>query len=641
MKLKILIAFIVLINFSFIQSGTFKLLALGDTGQVDDWWQQNQIMRISNLIYDLKTTSEDTKKHIESYASEILSNMNKDPLNVEDGRSPYQVFKNFGSFYTCNILDHGMDSIVLLGDGIYTEHKAKGKILSSSFKSRTETFVPEDDIPETLDVTTAKDYYFNLGSAFGRVTEILDKRTLYAAKKLGEILVAPTPNPDPQKPPCFSGDPKHIIVIPGNHSFDIDQPLEEVLVASQFEKVEPNVPFLSQEKDKDNKVIANFLDANLMQLACLDKGRFLLPEQQTTDILGDTSLDNVLYKNCIKGEGGSRTLKNPKDAREYLALLVARLVELKNKPGHWRVFRTHNPLFNPEVDYNAALQLSLKYKCNGKDLSTIWSIAITDKVKCDYDNTMTNISLMSVFQNAGIDFFLVSHFHAAMVISAPYSPTYPIGLFNGDPSGLRCFDRFSDFFGLVDSNSTVERTVNPPPVDISASCDINFTGENKIYLQPAGSPQKFYLSFVIGNSGRYLDPIPLDTYSNGDIIWARSSSVQYIDQQVKDLEKREQPYVFSSKDVAKSNIEQMWNKIRDNSQPKFGYTLLTFSETNVIVEFYEINGGQKKVTNRFNLIRGQPENGKVQKIEKMNPKVIPPKPTKPKKSNKKLLKKVK
>ena len=643
MKLKILIALIVLINLSFVDLRAFKLLALGDTGQVDEWWQQNQILRITNLVHD-KLKTEASKINIQTYAAEILAKMRDDPLDINDGKSPFDVFKNFGSFYTCKVLDHGMDSIVLLGDGIYTEHKAKGKIISPSFKPRTEAFTPENDIPDTIDKTLAKDYYFNLGTrAFGKLTQVYDKRTLYAAKKLGEMLVAPVPNPDPQAQPCFSGDANSISVLPGNHSFDVDQPLEEALIASQFEKVQANVPFLFEDKDKDNKVTVLFLDANLMQLACLDKKRFLNNSQQTTDILGDTSLDKVLYKECIKNEGGSRTLKSPEEARLYLALLVAKLVEIKNKPGHWRIFRTHNPIFNPEIDFNAALQLSLKYKCNGIDLSAIWSSSVSGNVVCAYETTAQPISLMSVFQNAGIDFFLVSHFHAAMVVAAPYSPTYPIGLFNGDASGLRCFDRYNDFFSLVDiaSEAPVDRPKNPPPGDNSGACAGNFIGENKIYLQPAGSAQKFYLSFVIGNSGRYLDPIPLDTYSNGDIIWARSTTVQYIDKQVNDINKLNlQDNDFNSKESAKTTIEELWNKIRDNSKPSFGYSLLTFSEdgNSVVIEFYEVTGTEKKVTNRFNLVRGNPENGKTQIINKMYPKVIP---DKPKKTNKKLLKKVK
>ena len=611
MKLKYLIVILVITQL-ILRISPYTMLALGDTGQVDSWWQQNQKLRIINLLHDHKDMSEVNKKSLREYTKMILDEMLADKnLNVEDQVAPTQVFKNFGSYFKCSFLPPSIDSIVLLGDGIYTEHKAKGKIISSSFTIKDAPFENDpNDRPTILDGRSGRGYYVNFGTeAFGRITEVLDKRIQYAAYKLGHMIG------QPEGGTCFTGGNDKVIVLPGNHAFDVDQGLEEALIASQFKKVNADAPNLDVEISPNGKNTIVSLDVSMMHFACLDKARFM-SHNPNYDPLLNLAEDETLYLSCTKGEGGSRTLKTPQQAREYLLKVVALLVEIKNKQANWRILRTHNPLFNPEVDFNALLQLKLKIKCNGKDLSLLWNENIQGSVTCIFDPQAGVIPLTKVIRNAGIDFFLVSHFHAAMFVAAPWADNYANGGFNGNPSGLRCINRFNEFFDLVDPG--VKSTI---PIQPTAD-NCKTTIDNTIILEAAGTPQNIYLSFIIGNSGRYLDPIPLDTKSNGHIVWARSTTEKYIDQEVGSLKNLNVVELsFPNAQTAKESVEGMWNTIRDSSRPSYGWTVLNFAEdgTKVDIEFYELpHGGVKQVlTNKFTLQRRPAGNTKVHKIETM------------------------
>jgi hypothetical protein len=140
-------------------------------------------------------------------------------------------------------------------------------------------------------------------------------------------------------------------------------------------------------------------------------------------------------------------------------------------------------------------------------------------------------------------------------------------------------------------------------------------------------PQDLWVNFIIGHSGRFLDPLKSDEKSNGDIIWGKSSTDVYVDSilecgfygchcdgnskkdNTKCKVKNENLFKDGKLDetVYATLKKTMLDKIKAIKH-NFGYAHVTFTAEKAVVEFRENNADPQaaikyQVAKRFTLDR--------------------------------------
>jgi len=494
-------------------------------------------------------------------------------------------------------------------------------------------------------------------------------------------------------------------LIAGNHNFDIDFLIEQQLEKNQFnvppETKKPRI--LENEyvgKDGKKKKVL-FLDLNINFMYCLH-----LPNQE----------------NCRRWSGGFGTVPTYKAAREYAADLVGKLLTMRHRVGDeqtgivtWRVIRSHNPLFNPEIDMTFLIKEEISVKCtsggtnvavkqNFKALLEDTTLA-NKEITCEYNELTTGqadpdsfINLKKAFRKSRTDFWLASHYHAAMLLAYPWKRPYVRNtddkvretyedkrklLSQGDFYNSQyiniskpdfCLDRTALLFSTIKSSQADN-------IQRSALCDIVGGSSNyqtcvddekevTIKLNKLDDPSKqqdLGLFFVIGNSGRFLDPLKGDLKSNADIVWARSKAKQYYETIINCESKGDDngiacncvksqecqtkiydPKTDSTKDAnaakakALSDINAIMTEITTNKAKNYyGYAHVTFTDSAATVEFREkdpfitqipADNSDIKVVKKFKLTRDRvaptrEELGKSDREDQAMYLLIKPKPS--------------
>ena len=243
------------------------------------------------------------------------------------------MYVHFKNLYTCRFNQDGWDSTVILGDTVYTEHKG------GPLKLQVDPGQDDKDVKQDL-VDDAKRKIVIKST---ELTSNYSARVKKAADELMKMLLSPA---DREMCSTILMD-RPVDILPGNHSFDVDLALETSETQKVFRQdIHWDEPFIRNQKENDVSVY--FLDINPGYMTCLsDKPEFT-------------------YADCllVPGNDGSTYLPTPEQARAYARLLVAALFELKLKSdAAWRVVRTHNPLLNPENDFNPIVNFKVRAYC--------------------------------------------------------------------------------------------------------------------------------------------------------------------------------------------------------------------------------------------------------------------------------------
>jgi hypothetical protein len=581
-------------------NANIKIWAFGDVGQIDPWWRQSLIHKQA-----AKMKGQIPDEKIYKIGNDIKTRISSETLSQDK----YDLFKNLKKIHQCP--GQTIHSSVILGDGVYTEHK--GGLLQNLFgdtnkDTRDNSAVGKDDSRKIF-IKTGDSEKTDLSTKYG-------ERLVYASKKLLEFMEKPTAN-------CEPGSTYKVDILPGNHNYDVNPDLERETINTWAKRREWIAPKWKETIQKDDVSVA-FLDINLMALQCL----------------GSES-----YSKCISSQGGAgyASLPGPQKALEYLKELVLKLAQSRHnlKNVSWRVIRTHNPLYNPEADFNIAieyeipdLRICFNTKCG--NLQTVF-----EDPNQNYDGNLSpayqvfpsgtptgsqgkKYKLIDLFKLSKVDFWLASHFHAAMFIAAPFD-RQRVNLernYNGDflnaDSPKKCVDRFSVFFAQSSkpSGSPPSATNSDPrtpfvTLSTMTDCPENSVADVQEIEIEKSNPQSLLLQFIIGNSGRMLDPLKSDEKSNGDLVWARSYGDKYID---VELDKKMQGITLTPDNFEAELEKYILGAKGQNGQPdvkglvdtynnKYGFAEITFEKTSAYIEFKEEKGADLITVKKFKLTK--------------------------------------
>jgi hypothetical protein len=572
-----------------------KIWAFGDVGQIDPWWKESLIHKKAAAM--VKKNKDFEPKAFE-LAKEISDSIKAESLS--DTRPTSELFLNFHRIFKC---PSSINSSVILGDGVYTEHK--GGYIENKFGVENKdadinskgtnkgVVIPPDESRKILMKTTA--------TAKEDLSVKYGKRLEYASKKLLNLMNNPT---------CPSPPQNHIVhILPGNHNYDVNPELERETVntwSTRRQWIDP--------KWKDDMtdgvtppVVVSFLDINLMALTCIRDSE---------------------YGDCIRSQAGKGYASLPDQAsgKLYLKALVARLAESRHKKinSTWRVVRTHNPLLNPEADFEIGLAFKIpEYECSlNNQIFTMKQLfeeeerIINTTKNFDCNVKLTNnkptdskYTLLDLFKFSKIHFWLTSHYHAAMFIASPFNRRLAPAGFNKDfmngDNPKKCVDRFSQFFAPKPSGAAPPSSESPEArlaavtLQTMADCPTSaVTRENLIEIEN-NKPQSLLLQFVIGNSGRMLDPIKSDINSNGDLVWARAYGEKYIDNEL------DKEIAGLTLDNFKDHVKTDVNNLVTSYGNKFGFAEVTFEANHVTIEFKEESAANLITVQKFKLTKSE------------------------------------
>lgn len=110
-----------------------------------------------------------------------------------------------------------------------------------------------------------------------------------------------------------------------------------------------------------------------------------------------------------------------------------------------------------------------------------------------------------------------------------------------------------------------------------------------IILEKIGTPQSILLTFIVGNSGRYFDPLKSDSKSNSEIIWTRGFGDTYVDAVLEDVNYKE-----FTKESMKQKIDEIADKIK-NVKNNYSFANIDFKADTVNIQFNELNDTKDNV----------------------------------------------
>lgn len=521
-----------------------KFYIFGDTGQVDNYFKD--YVKRSDAASSVKT------------------------LEALDG-GKYLNFETVASQ-----LKTKFDQAVILGDFLYTENKKGGIDLSK---------VPDDDTlihdPKFMRTLT----YTAPGGTPVEVSSIFQTRLENSTKNLNTLLGT-----------TYAGIAPFWLLENGNHSYDVDAVAERQLMSVDTSKVR----IYKHSKVHISKH-ACFADLSFGDIACLNKS----------------------YKDCFKGAlGMARYGRNEEQTRISLFKLVEAVLTLKLCKSRWRIIRTHAAPFNTEID-----QHTLFNKINGKilcklrkaipdlkisdtefkDISEIltsldgskdfdltpeilassspgFRVVKGDKVenrlfectKPTYPNNDTGkadelkekatpiqFSVMDIIDKAAPHFYLGSHLHASQLLFAPKTPTsYKFNEF------VQSKELPDKIVGCKEINNVKSYKFDPQMTYTLKDCPDTPT-EDTIEIKKIPD---YNIIFVIGNSGRFLDPFFDGKQSASHIVWQRiNTPLGLAAQLMKD----------------KKGVDEI---VAADAKTAYGFAeLTTYSNDSLVVEFKEFD----------------------------------------------------
>jgi hypothetical protein len=293
-----------------------------------------------------------------------------------------------------------------------------------------------------------------------------------------------------------------------------------------------------------------------------------------------------------------------------------------NGPNQWKVMRTHYAPFNSENDNPNIFNFGVNVSCKGPGIETFTTVeAIMAKTdfktltkeqllpkskgkiyKCEYKAEGTLTKINKLMDWAGPHFWLGSHQHASELIFAPYTndafATVDIERLGGNQffengkntiKGPLCIERVDDLLNTEayvkpeKKGTPLEAYTNAIEKKIKTCADAKDTETTKYSktIKIHGKNPNMHIIFVVGNSGRYLDPIMTGQCSLSEIAWHRSGikTRLFIENILKNRE------INSNKDIKKAldDIKSI------NEGTDYGYTSVEYTKTKATIQFFEIN----------------------------------------------------
>lgn len=484
-----------------------KFIVLGDTGQIDEYFTEY----VKRCLM-VKCTPKECKDKIQ-------------PAEYPDVTFPVlaQILNNTKETYNRGII---------LGDFVYTENKNCGV----SF-SKFDELKDEDNEDKKKDFK--KKILYNETEKTGDISynDIFEKRITQSTEKLFELLSF-----------RFSKVTPFWLLLSGNHSYDIDAKVELDVIKNKG--IRDGKEFLKMAKNSKVEITndACFADLNFGDLVCLGKS----------------------YYECLGSAlGGSRYGRTEKQTDAALKKLIEAVLTLRLCNTKWRIIRTHAAPFNTEIDQhqlfinisdknikckirNEIPNVSLKVtdikspleilkilKDSNVDLtpeqlktaSTVENNVINRLFNCELPeesqaeaqtkagDTKSTVTIMKLVNEASPHFYLASHLHASQILFAPLIDEYQDKKFNTfiksnefehDLKGCKIIDRF-------DILNDLEKL--KMPLSESKVCDAE-NDSKQVEIKIKNEPE-YNVIFVIGNSGRFLDPFMDGKGSMSDVVWQR------------------------------------------------------------------------------------------------------------------------
>jgi hypothetical protein len=442
----------ILCLFSF--SIAYELVVLGDTGQFDEFNQNvgdltkdSQIFKFEKGI--CRTTSDTELKGFSNFRSVLEQDINSVKRYICKG-----------------------DEVAILGDMSYPEITKNEKVTS--------------DIPK---YEGYKNRLLCMWSIFKEMWKNVEN-------------TCPKDSPNPLQEKTESGKYKHLELLFGNHSYDVDIDIESDQISSMVESKGRYIDGSSSSqteregspKDlktvakiervvKDNVVI-EFLDSNFLPMLC-----YLKKDKKESK-----------YPDCkyVKKKYGK--FPSYAEAKFYTEQYIEALKSFDPK-ADWRVIRAHHPFFNQE----------------GEDsLDPFWTEKVAD------DKT-----LLEHIRDAKVNLILASHTHTTQVQLFPW--VHLDGLkkrYKTDDLKYIGEETFHKVDGTVCAD---EATCVYPPCyynnkffkgnELSYEC----SQKHELTISHSIKDPKYLLTLIVGNSGREFDPAYSDQQMPSAVIYANSN----------------------------------------------------------------------------------------------------------------------
>ncbi len=279
------------------------------------------------------------------------------------------------------------------------------------------------------------------------------------------------------------------LLVTGNHSLDVESVKEFTEMKtltpdsekSQWEKKAELVQ-MSTVADTDNAYLTfpkfstyteggvkvQFLDINTSMISCLDPPAFMIDQ-------ADGGVKDLIWKRCMAASGSDR-LYSRQEGQNYWMKVVKGINSFANDAA-WKVVRSHHPPLNVE----------------GADMQVFWN----------YKETETGFTktFLEVMNKKNVNLYLASHHHSSHIMAYQYLHA------NKDNMGK---------FKATDA-----RKATLEPTGCHGECEVATVNARWSTQNKAG--QNYLYIAVIGNSGRFLDPMETDQRTRGVLLWGKGS----------------------------------------------------------------------------------------------------------------------
>ncbi len=457
-----LVIFIALIATSSILCGV-NIVAFGDNGQIEKFKS-----KLCNGNTPLNSAD-----FYARFASETISLENQkcvldgNEIKGVDGMNHFETV--ICNNKVANYIENS-DSAIILGDMVYAE--SKGFVYNPFSPTSPDT----TSFEKTALFTTHAQKWENRLKCGWNVFKNLMKG--YAS------VCSATTNKDAVAAKIWSSNKLHkdFMLLPGNHAYDVHSQIEfeQMLeITAQNEKstwvggslgsdwkIFQDSPRLTKYQKDGVKV--QLLDINTSFIGCLSP-----PFAKGTWAIKADDNDNTHFMKCMVLSGADRAYT--KTAAQNYWKKVIDAIKSFDQDAQWKVIRSHHPPLNVE----------------GMDMSAFWDFHLpvsTDNTAKSYDK-----SLLENMKTAKVHVYMASHHHSAHIMAYNYN------------SG-------KDLSKFKKGTSTATECTN--------GC--TFTDTKNLYTR-SGAAEYLYV-FVIGNSGRFLDPFETDGKTRGVVVWGRGNS---------------------------------------------------------------------------------------------------------------------
>jgi hypothetical protein len=337
-----------------------------------------------------------------------------------------------------------------------------------------------------------------------------------------------------------------LIAMPGNHLYDVSPKEEIKFMDAMFPGAHAGtVVWYSANTRNDPNTGKSWHNAVRMDTKTIAGGRthtsvvfidfnssLLELSASCNGLTKDQCLGNIQTALNSKGKYWmAKAQVKPLDVYNHNEGLFHALAAASQVASAYIVLRAHHPPFNLEGDFMAFAKYPMHTDLDG------WK----------------GLTVLQAFKKAKVAVYLASHHHSAQILAFPYSKV-------GD-------------LKTKDQRSRPQTTVMQWLKCLNQGQPCGNTAPEFSYNVDWANP-KYLFIVLVGNSGRYFDPIETDDRTYATLIWGRAGSADAIPEGEEDT------------------VKSKW-KNPDNS-PKYYYggAKVNFSDAGIKVRFHEVKPGQ-------------------------------------------------